>query len=127
MNDTVFLPSMQKHLCKQKVTIVSKGFCSKFLKSCQIISYMEASIPTLTKSKKHLDGSMLFFQKVLSYNVVYASQPLFQKRKKGSFFCPGQDVCFWLWHPHTTPVAQKLVSSYSRLSEELSCLFMHIM
>lgn len=46
LSDTNLLHFMQKHLCKQKVTVVSKGICSKLFKSCQIIISMEASILT---------------------------------------------------------------------------------
>lgn len=39
LSDTDLLHFMQKHLCKQIVTVVSKGFCSKLFKSCQVIIF----------------------------------------------------------------------------------------
>ena len=81
LNDTIFLPFMQKHLWKQEVTVASKGFCSKFFKSCQIISCTKESMLTLTKSKKHFDESM-FFRKMLSYKLESQLLSLYFRRKR---------------------------------------------
>lgn len=120
----VFLPFMQKNktYASKKLQLCRK--CS-LRKPCQIISSTEAFILTLTMSKKHSDQSMLLFQKILSARWCLCFLG-FISEERGSFFCPGQDVSFWLWHAHAKLVPQKLVRSCSRLSEELSCLFMRI-
>lgn len=94
-------PLCKKHLCKEKVAVVSKIFPGKFFKSCRTIFSTEASIPTLTKTAKHSDvfsqGSSAARWRLCS------SAFISEDRERGSTSRPGQHVSFWLWRPRTNP------------------------